>query len=208
MLQIVQYFSRTSPEIVEVPYPSESDNKIIIKTSLSLISSGTEKMLIEFGKSNLIKKALDKPDKVKKAIEKSEDVVDNKKRVNSILEKTVKKLTKVKDKTKEFKDNLSIAISLVKDWITGNYREVPKKTIIYLIGAFIYFLMPIDMIPDFIFKFGLLDDVAVLNFVLTSFIEDIENYKKFKENKEEISKEIDKLYKESENDKENKKTLH
>jgi len=64
------------------------------------------------------------------------------------------------------------------------------------------------MIPDFIFKFGLLDDVAVLNFVLTSFIEDIENYKKFKENKEEISKEIDKLYKESENDKENKKTLH
>ena len=144
----------------------------------------------------------------KKAIEKSEDVVDNKKRVNSILEKTVKKLTKVKDKTKEFKDNLSIAISLVKDWITGNYREVPKKTIIYLIGAFIYFLMPIDMIPDFIFKFGLLDDVAVLNFVLTSFIDDIENYKKFKENKEEISKEIDKLYKESENDKENKKTLH
>ena len=145
----------------------------------------------------------------KKAIEKSENVVDNKKRVDSILEKTMKKLTKVKDRTKEFKDNLSVAVSLVKDWLKGNYKEVPKKTIIYLIGAFIYFLMPIDMIPDFIFKFGLLDDIAVLNFVLGAFIEDIENYKKFKEKNQnepkenqlekEIKEEIENINKEHEN---------
>ena len=145
----------------------------------------------------------------KKAIEKSENVVDNKKRVDSILEKTMKKLTKVKDRTKEFKDNLSVAVSLVKDWLKGNYKEVPKKTIIYLIGAFIYFLMPIDMIPDFIFKFGLLDDIAVLNFVLGAFIEDIENYKKFKEKNQnepkenqlekEIKEEIENINKEHKN---------
>lgn len=139
----------------------------------------------------------------KKALKKGENVIDNKERVNSILEKTIKKLAKVKDKTKEFKDNLGVALSLVKDWVTGNYKEVPKKTIIYLIGAFIYFLMPIDMIPDFIFKFGLLDDVAVLNFVLSSFIDDIEKYKKFKSNSttNELSEEIEQINKDLKNKK-------
>ena len=117
----------------------------------------------------------------KKVLEKSEDIVENESRVNSILEKATKKLIKVKDKTKEFKDNLGVIIYIVKDWITGNYTEVPKKTIIYILGAIIYFLMPIDMIPDFIFKFGFLDDVAVLNFVLSSFVEDIEKYKEYRE---------------------------
>tara|TARA_B100000242_G_C43054158_1_gene492856 strand:+ start:4343 stop:6445 length:2103 start_codon:yes stop_codon:yes gene_type:complete len=69
--QVVQYFSKTSPEVIDVPYPSENDNKIIIRTSLSLISSGTEKMLVEFSKSNFLKKALNQPDKVKQALEKS-----------------------------------------------------------------------------------------------------------------------------------------
>lgn len=120
----------------------------------------------------------------KKAIDKSESFINNKERVSSILKETLKNIKKLKNRTKEFKNNLSVSVNLVKDWTTGDYKEVPKKTIIYLIGAFIYFLMPIDLIPDFIFKFGLLDDVAVLNFVLTSFMDDIENYKKFKENQE------------------------
>lgn len=133
-------------------------------------------------------KNIEKNKTFKKAIDKSENLINNKERVNSILKETVNKIKKVKNRTKEFKNNLYIGVNLVKDWATGNYKEVPKKTIIYLFGAFIYFLMPIDFIPDFIFKFGLLDDIAVLNFVFTSFVDDIENYKKFKENqKKDIS---------------------
>jgi uncharacterized membrane protein YkvA (DUF1232 family) len=117
----------------------------------------------------------------KKALENTENIIEDKNRVDSILQKAIKKLTNVKNKSKEFKDNLGVAISLVKDWTMGNYKEVPKRTIMYLIAALIYFIMPIDIIPDFIFKFGFLDDIAVLNFVLSSFVEDIENYKNYKE---------------------------
>jgi uncharacterized membrane protein YkvA (DUF1232 family) len=117
----------------------------------------------------------------KKALENTENIIEDKNRVDSILQKSIKKLTNVKNKSKEFKDNLGVAISLVKDWTMGNYKEVPKRTIMYIIAALIYFIMPIDIIPDFIFKFGFLDDIAVLNFVLSSFVEDIENYKNYKE---------------------------
>lgn len=71
MLQIIHHLSKSIPELIDVPYPPEDDNKIIIKTSCSLISSGTEKMLIDFSKSSFINKALKQPDKLKQVLEKS-----------------------------------------------------------------------------------------------------------------------------------------
>ena len=71
MLQIIHHLSKNIPELIDVPYPSEDDNKLIIKTSCSLVSSGTERMLIEFSKSSFINKALKQPDKVKQVLEKS-----------------------------------------------------------------------------------------------------------------------------------------
>ena len=55
----------------ETPVPAISNkNEYLIKSRKSLISTGTEKMLLEFGKSNYIEKALQQPDKVKQTIEK------------------------------------------------------------------------------------------------------------------------------------------
>lgn len=70
MLHIVQNLSKNIPEIIDTPYPSQDENKLIIRTELSLISPGTERMLVEFGGSNLIKKSLDQPDKVKQVLAK------------------------------------------------------------------------------------------------------------------------------------------
>jgi threonine dehydrogenase-like Zn-dependent dehydrogenase len=43
---------------------------VLIKTHRSLVSLGTEKMLVEFGKSNLISKARQQPEKVKQVLDK------------------------------------------------------------------------------------------------------------------------------------------
>ena len=58
MLHIVQNLSKNIPEIIDTPYPSQDENKLIIRTELRLISPGTERMLVEFGGANLIKKSL------------------------------------------------------------------------------------------------------------------------------------------------------
>ncbi|MEY2922391.1 MAG: hypothetical protein RL108_1013 [Bacteroidota bacterium] len=54
----------------EVPAPQVSKGCILIQTTRSLVSQGTEKMLVEFGKSNLISKARQQPDKVKQVLDK------------------------------------------------------------------------------------------------------------------------------------------
>lgn len=73
MKQIVQYFSDGNTLLLDVPIPNIKDNQILIKTKMSLISTGTEKMLIDFGKGNFIQKAKQQPEKVKMVLQKAKN---------------------------------------------------------------------------------------------------------------------------------------
>ncbi|HZW66526.1 MAG TPA: hypothetical protein VFF23_12600, partial [Hanamia sp.] len=70
MKQIIQSFKTGDTILEEVPAPQIAKGKVLIQTSRSLVSLGTERMLVEFGKSNLISKARQQPDKVKQALDK------------------------------------------------------------------------------------------------------------------------------------------
>ncbi|MFT7264940.1 MAG: putative dehydrogenase/threonine dehydrogenase-like Zn-dependent dehydrogenase [Halioglobus sp.] len=70
MRQIIQSLSTGKSEIVEAPAPQFSSGSILISTKRSLISTGTERMLVDFGKSGLIAKARSQPEKVRQVLEK------------------------------------------------------------------------------------------------------------------------------------------
>ena len=70
MKQILQDMAKGGSTIVEAPAPSAKKNNVVINTTTTLISAGTERMLVDFGKANLIDKARSQPDKVKMVLEK------------------------------------------------------------------------------------------------------------------------------------------
>ena len=70
MKKIFQDLKTGKTSIEEVPMPNEQPNKLLIRSKVSLISPGTEKMLLEFGKANLVSKALKQPEKAKKILNK------------------------------------------------------------------------------------------------------------------------------------------
>ena len=70
MFQVLQDINSGQTKVVEVPQPLNSAGHSLITSSYSLISSGTEKMLVDFGKSGLLGKALGQPEKVKMVLEK------------------------------------------------------------------------------------------------------------------------------------------
>lgn len=70
MKQIIQSFKTGETILEEVPAPKVKRGHVLIRTSKSLVSLGTERMLVEFGKSNLIAKARQQPDKVKQVLAK------------------------------------------------------------------------------------------------------------------------------------------
>ncbi|MCR9261110.1 MAG: YkvA family protein [Pseudomonadaceae bacterium] len=94
---------------------------------------------------------------------RAESLVSNPGRVQKLLDDADRKQsTAGGSKIREMRDQLSTAIALVKAWVAGDYRQVSNKTIVILVAALLYFVMPLDVIPDFLFGLGFLDDATVL----------------------------------------------
>ena len=70
MKQIIQNMKTGATILEDVPPPLVRPGHLLIQTSCSLVSLGTEKMLVEFGNASLIEKARQQPDKVKMVLNK------------------------------------------------------------------------------------------------------------------------------------------
>ena len=70
MKQIIQDLKKGDTILEEVPVPRLKAGAVLIKTTRSLVSLGTERMLVDFGKANFLQKAKQQPDKVKMVLEK------------------------------------------------------------------------------------------------------------------------------------------
>lgn len=70
MKQIIQSFKTGATILEDVPAPQLRKGHLLIKTTRSLVSLGTERMLVEFGRANLLQKARQQPDRVKQVLTK------------------------------------------------------------------------------------------------------------------------------------------
>ena len=65
MLQILQSYNSGELWLAEVPVPVCKSGGIVMQNRASFVSAGTEKMLVDFAKKNIIVKAIDMPDQVR-----------------------------------------------------------------------------------------------------------------------------------------------
>ena len=70
MKQILQDMAKGGTDIVEAPAPSVTRGTVLIDTKITLISAGTERSLVDFGKASMLDKARQQPEKVKMVLEK------------------------------------------------------------------------------------------------------------------------------------------
>ena len=71
MKQLLQSLKDGASVVEEVPAPQCGAGQVLIRTATSLVSAGTERMLVEFGKGNLLQKAMSQPDKVRQVLDKT-----------------------------------------------------------------------------------------------------------------------------------------
>ena len=96
------------------------------------------------------------------------------------LKRTLDKAVKNEGAMSEVFHDLKLLLLLVKDYISGKYRGIPFGSIIAAMAGILYFLSPIDFIPDFLLGFGLIDDVFVIGLVLKQIHSDLQKYEKWK----------------------------
>jgi uncharacterized membrane protein YkvA (DUF1232 family) len=75
------------------------------------------------------------------------------------------------------KDGLFAFGRLISSYAKGNYREISLKTLLKILAAIIYFVNPLDLIPDAIVGIGFLDDIAVLTWVHRSASVELDRFK-------------------------------
>lgn len=85
------------------------------------------------------------------------------------------------DAFKEVWERLQLMINVLRDWVAGEYKEIPKRSLIIVTAALLYFITPVDLIPDIIPISGYFDDVTVLGFVYAQITKDLDQYKAWKE---------------------------
>ena len=118
-----------------------------------------------------------------KAQNRANTYVKDPKKLNDLVEKAVKKAKcNKKGPLEAVWDDLSILMRLLKSYCKGEYRTIPISTLLILVTTVIYFVMPIDLIPDVLIGMGLLDDATLIGITLKSFQADLQKFKAWEEN--------------------------
>ncbi|MBI2683408.1 MAG: DUF1232 domain-containing protein [Acidobacteriales bacterium] len=76
-------------------------------------------------------------------------------------------------------EDLATFLRLVRAWSKGEYRLIPWRSMAMVIGAVLYFLSPIDAIPDFIPVIGFVDDAFIITFVMRAIRRDVQDFREW-----------------------------
>jgi uncharacterized membrane protein YkvA (DUF1232 family) len=77
--------------------------------------------------------------------------------------------------------DLKLLQGLCAAWWRGEYRAINSQALLAVVAALVYFLMPLDMVPDWLLGVGLLDDLAVLAWVLRTWDAELQAYRVWRE---------------------------
>lgn len=125
----------------------------------------------------------DEPPGFAKARSGARQYAQDKKRSSELLGKVLQKAVRHQDQLKGIWQDLMALYRMLKAWTKGDYKKIPWKTIVLALAALIYFLNPLDIVPDFLLGIGYLDDAVVLGFVMNSIRKDVSKYLEWEEEK-------------------------
>ena len=102
-------------------------------------------------------------------------MLKNTPRLLKLLKEGQVKLESNSEQLTEVKDSLGKLITMIRFSVQGKYK-LPLRTLVSTISGLIYFVNPIDFIPDFILGAGFVDDIAVIIFLLNLIKKDLADF--------------------------------
>lgn len=97
-------------------------------------------------------------------------------KLNDLLDKAARKAKSSKGPLTEVWNLLMACLRLLGAYATGRYKDIPWGSLLSIIATVIYFVMPLDLIPDFLLGFGFIDDAALIGWILGSVKSDLDRF--------------------------------
>ncbi|RZL12401.1 MAG: DUF1232 domain-containing protein [Hymenobacter sp.] len=101
-------------------------------------------------------------------------------KIITVLNEAADKLADKDSKDNKFKQLFNTAftlVRLVRDYASGEYRQIETTTIVSGLGVLLYVISPIDLVPDFIPVLGFLDDLSLISWFLGKFHVEIDRFR-------------------------------
>jgi len=118
------------------------------------------------------------------ALRKAAGMATNPEKISDLIHSVSEKLSDMDENKKRisgFFEKVRTLLRMLTAYIKGEYREIPWRSLLMIIGSLIYFLMPLDLIPDFIPVTGLADDISIILLVFSSINEDIDAFLEYEQ---------------------------
>lgn len=109
-----------------------------------------------------------------------EEILQDEDKLERLFQRLEKKL-KVVPVVGSALAEIPVMASLVKSYVKKEYADIPVGTIMAVLGALVYFVSPIDLIPDSIPGIGHIDDGLVVAACLKMVDSDLQEYKLWRE---------------------------
>lgn len=125
----------------------------------------------------------------KKATGKAGRYAGNTSRLIELITEVAGKLKHVgfKGNLSEFQSNVQLLMRMVKAYSSGSYRVLPWKSLVSIVAVLIYFVSPIDLIPDFLPVIGITDDIALVLWLFKTLRADIDKFSEWEKNEKTIN---------------------
>lgn len=115
---------------------------------------------------------------IEKAKSKAEEYARDPKKAKKLLDDAIKKAKNYEKNRGPLSDvwaYLTALFRLLKAYIRGDYRDIAWGPVVLVIAAIIYFVSPVDLIPD-VLPGGFIDDAMVIGFIIAQIKADLDNF--------------------------------
>lgn len=119
----------------------------------------------------------------RRALHRADRILNDLNTTRRLISNAARKLERASTALAQVRGDMQTLFRLVTAWMRGDYRRAPWQSVLYAAAAIVYFVTPIDVIPDFIPVFGFSDDLSVVLFVLSTIAEDLERYRQYEREK-------------------------
>ncbi len=114
----------------------------------------------------------------KNAKSKAKNYLDSPDKIPNLIERAKKKAKKKSGPLREVWEGLMTFFRLLKAYAKKEYREISWESIVFILATIIYFVMPFDLISDFL-PGGFIDDASLIAWTMGSVAVDIENFRQW-----------------------------
>ena len=108
--------------------------------------------------------------------DRTEHAAEEPGRLRALADRAGQKLARQRGTLGTIRSDLPLLIRFVRAYVRGEYRRIPWKALLLAAGALVYFVMPADLIPDFLVGTGFLDDAAVIAYVIKTLRDDLKRF--------------------------------